>query len=45
VPCNQRLEEKKELMLPLGQTLKVGQEDRYIMFLLPFDDGRRMLAR
>jgi hypothetical protein len=39
------LEEKKELVLTLSQTLKCREQERYIVFLLPFDDGRRMLAR
>jgi|SRR6187431_240964 hypothetical protein len=32
-------------MLPLGESLKCGQEDRHIVLLLPFDDRRWMLAR
>jgi hypothetical protein len=39
------LKEKKELMLPFGQAVKCRKEDRNIMFLLPLDDGCRMLAR
>jgi hypothetical protein len=45
VPCNQRLEKEEDLMLPFGQTLKRRQQNRNIVFLLPFDDRRRMLAR
>jgi hypothetical protein len=39
------LKEKEKLMLPFGQTLKGRQQDRDIVFLLPFHDRRWMLAR
>ena len=41
VPRNQRLKEEEELMLPFGQSLNGREQDRDIVFLLPFDDGRR----
>jgi hypothetical protein len=39
------LKEKEKLMLSFGQTLKRRQQKPDIVFLLPFDDGCRMLAR
>ena len=44
VARDQRLEKKKKLMLPFGESMQRGQKHRDVVFLLPFDNSGRVLA-
>ena len=45
VTRDRRMEQKEELILPLGEVANRRQQARDVAFLLPSHDGRRMLAR